>query len=134
MGSFLKIGRSANKRAIHLKSLEVDADVLATHQLDLVAQLERQLRAVHRTMRQIERLRSVKRRVGPELSNGEKANTLKHLTAELTAIDQELDTQHESCQEMQSTVDKMRARLRAMKLASSADLTDEPESPDQPPT
>ena len=123
------------KRTHHLKSLEVDAEVLATHQLDLVAQLERQLRAVHRTMRQIERLRSVKRRVGAEMSNGQKANALNHLTDELTEIDQELNTQHESCQEMQITVDKMRARLRAMKLGSSSDsATDEPKSPDQPPT
>ena len=64
-------------------------------------------------MRQIERLRSVKRRAGAELSNGEKANALNHLTDELTEIDQELNTQHESCREMQITSDKMRARLRA---------------------
>jgi chaperonin cofactor prefoldin len=108
--------------------------MLVAHQLDLVAQLERQLRAVHRTMRQIEQLRNAKGRVGRELSNGEKATTLNHLTDELTAIDQELNTQHESCREMQSTVDKMRARLRAMRRASPADASSgEPESPNQPP-
>jgi chaperonin cofactor prefoldin len=122
------------KRAIHLESLEFDAELLVALQLDLVAQLEYQLRAVHRTMRQIEQLRSAKRRVGPELSNGEKATTLNHLTNELTAIDQELNRQHESCREMQSTVDKMRARLRAMRRATAADSSSrEPESPTQPP-
>jgi chaperonin cofactor prefoldin len=118
------------KRAAHVEPLELDAEMLVALQLDLVAQLERQLRAVHRTMRQIERLRNAKRRVGRELSNGEKATTLNHLTDELTAIDQELKTQHESCREMQSTVDKMRARLRGMKRASPADSSPgEPESP-----
>jgi chaperonin cofactor prefoldin len=132
------------KRAAQLESLqddadrrfdlEFDAEVLVALQLDLVAQLERQLRAVHRTMRQIEQLRNAKRRVGPELSNGEKSTTLNHLTDELTAIDHELKTQHESCREMQTTVDKMRARLRAMQRASPTDTSSgEPESPDQPP-
>lgn len=109
------------KRAAQLASLERDAEILVALQLDLVAQLEYQLRAVHRTMRKIEQLRSAERRVGRELSNGEKATTLNHLTDELTAIDQELNTQHESCREMQSTVDKMRGRLRGMKRASSAE-------------
>jgi hypothetical protein len=122
------------KRAAQLKSLELDAEILVAHQLDLVAQLECQLRAVHRTMRQIEQLRNAERRVGPQLSNGEKANTLNHLSDELTAIDQELETQHESCREMQATVDKMRAKLRAMKRASPGDSPPgEPESPNHPP-
>ena len=34
--------------------LEQDAELLAAYQLDLLAQLERQLRAVHLTMRHIE--------------------------------------------------------------------------------
>jgi prefoldin subunit 5 len=115
-------------------SLERDAEILVALQLDLVAQLECQLRAVHRTMRKIEQLRSAKSRVGRELSSGEKATTLNHLTDELTAIDQELNTQHESCREMQSTVDKMLGTLRGMKQASSAEsFPDEPESPKHPP-
>jgi hypothetical protein len=121
-------------RAALLESLELEAEILVAHQLDLLAQLERQLRAVHHTMRQIEQLRNGKHRLGRELSNGEKATTLNHLAGELTAIDQELNTQHESCLEMQSTVDKMRARLRAMKRPSPADSSPgEPESPNQPP-
>jgi phosphoglycerate-specific signal transduction histidine kinase len=122
------------KRAAHLASLERDAEILVALQLDLVAQVECQLRAVRRTMRQIEQLRSAERRVGRELSNGEKATTLHHLTDELTAIDQELNTQHESCREMQSTVDKMLGTLRGMKQASAAESSSgEPESPHQPP-
>jgi predicted phage-related endonuclease len=122
------------KRAADLESLERDAEILVALQLDLVAQLECQLRAVHRTMRKIEQLRSAKRRIGRELSNGEKATTLNHLTDELAAIDQELNTQHESCREMQSTVDKMLGRLRGMKQASSAESSlGKPESPNQPP-
>lgn len=122
------------KRAAQLQSLELDAEVLAAHQLDLVAQLECQLRAVHRTMRQIERLRSAKkRRVGPDLSNGEKTTTLNTLAEELTAIDQELDTQHQSCEDMQVTVAKMREQLRAMsRIAAPAMSSPKGESPSQP--
>lgn len=132
--TILTIRNMSSDRAFHLESLEFDAEVLVAHQLDLVAQLERQLRSVHRTMRQIERLRSAKRRAGPELSNGEKANTLERLSDELGAVDEELSTQHESCLEMQSTVEKMRARLRAMRrTAMSPGPSDDPESPNQPP-
>jgi chaperonin cofactor prefoldin len=127
------MGRMGDDRPFHVESLEFDAEILVAHQLDLVAQIERQLRAVHQTMRQIEQLRSAKRRAGPALSNGEKATTLKHLSDELAAIDQELSTQHESCVEMQSTVDKMRGRLRAMRHATRTLLpSDDPESPNQP--
>ena len=118
-------------RAPQIAEFEWEAEVLVAHQLDLVAQIERQLRAVHRTMRQIEQLRSAKRRVGHELSNGQKSHTLQHLTEELTAIDQELSTQHESCLEMQSTVEKMRAQLRAMRPHPKTRSTD-PESSSQP--
>jgi chaperonin cofactor prefoldin len=114
-------------------TLEMDAEVLVAHQLDLIAQLEQQLRAVHRTMRQIERLRASRRRAGQELSNGEKNNTLRHLTEELTAIDRELNTQHESCVEMQLTVDKMRARLRDMRAGAAPASADARQSPHEPP-
>jgi seryl-tRNA synthetase len=123
----------AEDRTSHRRTLELDAEVLVAHQLDLIAQLEQQLRAVHRTMRQIERLRASRREAGLELSNGEKNSTLRHLTEELTAIDQELHTQHESCVEMQSTVDKMRARIRAMREAPTPPGSDGREPPHQPP-
>ena len=44
--------------------------MLAIYQLDLLADVERQVRAVQHTMRHIEKLRGVRQRVGPELSNG----------------------------------------------------------------
>jgi hypothetical protein len=121
-------------RASNPEDFEVDAEVLVAYQLDLVAQLECQLRAVHHTMRQIEQLRSGTRRVGPELPNGGKVKTLNHLTDELTAIDQELTRQHESCLEMLRTVGKMRDTLRAKKVVStSPSPSDDSESPNQPP-
>jgi vacuolar-type H+-ATPase subunit I/STV1 len=98
--------------------VERAAELLAVNQLDLLAQLERQLRAVHRTMRQIEKLRSAKDRVGDELSNGQKIDALDHLTDELGVIDQELSTQHESCQIMLDTVETMRGRLREIRTLS----------------
>jgi hypothetical protein len=50
----------------------VEAEVLVAYQLDLLARIEHQLRSVHKTMRQIEKLRSSQHRVGPELSNGQR--------------------------------------------------------------
>jgi hypothetical protein len=110
----------SDQRARQLEALETDAEVLVTHQLDLVAQLERQLRAVHHTMRRIEQLRGAKRRRAGSvtLSNEARDHTLEHLTGELASIDAELDPQHELCLEMQTSVDKMRARLRARRRAS----------------
>ena len=100
--------------------VEGEAEVLVAFQLDLLAQLECQLRAVHRTMRQIEKLRSAKaRREGAVVSNGEKLDALEHLTHELEAIDKELATQHESCGLMLETVETMRGRLRELRQSSS---------------
>jgi hypothetical protein len=104
-------------------AVEKEAEYLVVHQLDLLAQLERQLRAVHLTMRQIEKLRSPEYRVGNELSNGQKLDTLDYLTKELAAIDQELETQHESCQSMLATVEKMRQRLRQIRTPSTTTPT-----------
>jgi len=121
----------SDQRTRDLEALETDAEVLVAHQLDLVAQLERQLRAVHRTMRWIEQLRRAKRRRAGSvtLSNGERNHTLEHLTGELTSIDAELETQHELCLEMQATVEEMRARLRAMRHGSiSPPPSDDPGS------
>lgn len=57
----------------------------------------------------------------------------EHLSGELTAIDAELDTQHELCLEMQTTVEKMRARLCAMRHGSvSTPPSDDPGSNPQP--
>jgi hypothetical protein len=109
-------------RAAIIKAFEDGAEVIAVHQLDLLAQLEGQLRAVHKTMRCIEKLRSDRHRVGPELSNAERADTLQSLANELTAIDEELHIQHQSCAEMQRSIGKMQARLAALRqLTMSGD-------------
>jgi len=117
--------------AVRIRALvETEAEVLVVYQLDLLAQLEHQLRAVNRTMRQIEKLRSAKDRVGDELSNGEKIDTLDRLTGEIEIIEQELATQHDSCQVMLETVEHMRQRLRQIRAgaggAVSARQRDDP--------
>jgi hypothetical protein len=100
--------------------VEREAEALVAYQLDLLAQLECQLRAVHRTMRQIEKLRSAEgRREGVRVSNGEKLDALEHLTHEVEAIDEELATQHESCGLMLETVETMRGRLRELRKSST---------------
>ena len=110
------MGDAAGVRVI----VEREAEFLVAHQLDLLAQLERQLRAVHLTMRQIEKLRSAKdRREGVSLSNGAKMDALDSLTQELKSIDEELKTQHDSCREMLDTVETMRARLGQLRQAST---------------
>lgn len=84
-------------------------------QLDLIAQLEFQLRAVHRTMRHIERLRNVRNRVGPELSNGERGDALWHLAHDLTVIEEQAGTQRQSCHDMQDAVTRMQSRVIALR-------------------
>jgi hypothetical protein len=103
------------------RALEEEAEVLVNYQVDLIGQLERQLRAIHHTMRQIEKLRGSALRVGRELSNGEKVDTLRHLSDELFSIDHELATQHESCMEMQTAIGEMRGRLRVLRQTTEPD-------------
>lgn len=98
-----------------IKAFEAEAEVLVVHQLDLLAQLEAQLRAVHHSMRAIEKLRSVRLRVGPRLTNGERAKILHALSSELATIDQELEIQHQSCEDMQRSIREMQARLSALR-------------------
>ena len=113
--------------------VEQDAEQLAVYQLDLLGQLEHQLRAVHLTMRQIEKLRTAKG-IGSTLSNGQKIDALDHLTQELGVIDQELNTQHASCQWMLETVEKMRQHLRRLRIGSSgAQQAIERQGTEQPP-
>jgi chaperonin cofactor prefoldin len=102
-------------RISQIRDFELEAEVLVAHQLDLLAQIEGQLRAVHQTMRRIERLRNVNNRVGPELSNGARQEVLAALTQELNAVDAQLLLQHQSSRDMQSTIAKMQERLAAIK-------------------
>jgi len=69
---------------------ESEAELLVNYQLDLIAQLESQLRAIHHTMRHLEKLRGAKHRVGPNLSNLQRADTLLHLSEDLTGLDGQL--------------------------------------------
>ena len=62
-------------------------------------------------MRQIEKLRGVKHRVGPELSNVERGDALKILTRELGTLTKHLNTQGTTCREMLDTVERMQRRL-----------------------
>jgi chaperonin cofactor prefoldin len=97
-----------------LERVENEAEFLVVNQLDLLAQLELQMRLVNRCMRQIEKLRNARYRVGPELTPRQRDRTLTNLKAELTELDEYLGTQQESCKEMHATIDAMRKRLRAL--------------------
>jgi hypothetical protein len=117
-----------------ITAFEVDAEFLVLEQLDLLAQVEAQLRAVHHTMRRIEKLRNPKHRVGPALSDGVRGDTLAGLSAELEALDSHLATQHSCCHEMLNTVERMRNRLALAKgqTAPTRDLSPTPESGEGP--
>jgi hypothetical protein len=113
-------------RAAGIKAFEAEAEKIVVHQLDLVAQLEAQLRAVHHTMRAIEKMRTARYRVGRELSNGDRSATLTTLAGEIQAIDEELRIQHQSCLDMQRSIREMQARLTALRKAAATDA--EPEA------
>ena len=101
------------------RKLESEAEVLAASQLDLLAQIEAQLRAVHHLMRRIEPLRA---RSGGQpseaMTNGERADTLTGLSGDLEAIEQQLSVQLGCCEDMLATIAQMRQRLPALKQAA----------------
>ncbi len=119
-----------DSRASILLALEQKAEFLVAHQLDLLAQIEEHLRGVHHTMRRIERLRSARHRIGPELSNGERQQVLGGLSDELTEIDEHLVTQHQSCQMMQVIIQQMQARLTELRQVADQ-FEEDPETPDE---
>ena len=102
-------------RAQQVRAFEEEAEELATYQLDLLALLEYQLRSVHQTMRQIGKLRNARARVGPELTNGERGETLTQLHLELDAIDVEVKAQRQVSSDMHQTVDRMQQRLNTFR-------------------
>jgi predicted nucleic acid-binding Zn-ribbon protein len=110
-----------SNRARQIALLEREAELLVALQLDLIAQLEFQLRAVHRTMRHIERLRNVRNRVGPELSNGERGDALAHLAHDLTVIEEQAGTQRQSCHDMQDAVTRMQSRVIELRQRITGD-------------
>jgi hypothetical protein len=128
-----------NSRAAGLHDLEQDAELLVLEQLDLLAQVEAQLRAVQHTMRCIEKLRAAKFRPGQaELSHGQRADVLVGLSEELRVLDEHLDLQHQCGSEMQKTVERMQQRLKVLREAAAqasetaahSDRSDEGEPPD----
>ena len=105
-------------RAARLSALDRDAELLAVEQLDLLAQVEAQVRAVNHTMRRIEKLRETKYRVGPELSNGQRQEMLQELRDELRSLDTHLGLQHVCGREMQTTVERMQRRVSELRRAA----------------
>ena len=96
-----------------LRDFEDHAEELVVYQLDLLAHLEQQLRAAHHLMRNIEKLRNVKkkRRGTAELSDGERGDTLSHLDTELDALDTQVRTQRQLCSDMHQTINQMQKKL-----------------------
>lgn len=111
--------RESLHRQRQTRLFEEEAETLATYQLDLLAELERQIRAVHQAMRHIEKLRSVKERVGPELSNRQREGTLSALATAISDLESHVDTEHECCGSMQSTITQMRERIAALRERAS---------------
>jgi hypothetical protein len=75
-------------------------------------------------MRHIERLRSAKNRVGPELSNGRRESELIGLDVEVGgALDAELAAEHGCCMDMRDTIAKMQARVADLRRRTSVSST-----------
>jgi chromosome segregation ATPase len=107
----------SESREQQVRHFEELAEWLAAEQLDLLAQLEAQLRAVHHTMRRIATLRSKEHRRGTEdePTDGERKLALNGLAGEIQGLDEHVNTQAECCQAMLRTVAKMQRRLSEMK-------------------
>ena len=122
------MGTEGPSRDTILVGLEQQAEELNAHQLDLIAQIEAHLRAVHHTMRRIGALRSARHRVGPELSNGERRMALDDLSAQIHDIEEQLKVQEETCRSMHELVRKMLNAAWALKIVAArlTCKTDEP--------
>ena len=82
-------------------------------------------------MRNIEKLRHAKkRRVGPELSNGERGDTLSHLDAELDALDTQVRTQRQLCSDMHQTINQMQRKLEEFRQVTRRSPTPGEEASD----
>jgi hypothetical protein len=121
LGYDFAMDSDGSDRKTQLRRFEVEAEMLALHQLDLIAQLELQLGAVHHTMRHIEKLRSRRSRAGSELTNGERGNELDRLASEIHALERQVETQRLSCQNMQHTIETMQKRLEGMRPSPRPD-------------
>jgi hypothetical protein len=100
--------------------LETEAEVLVVYQLDLLAQVEAQVRAVHHLMRRLNQLRArTPRQPGVALSNGDRSDTMAGLAAEVEAIGKQLSVQQECCGDMQTTIARMQERLPVLKKVAA---------------
>jgi hypothetical protein len=70
-------------------------------------------------MRHIEKLRTARDRVGPELSNGQRGNTLKSLSDEIAQLEVHFQSEHECCTEMQTTIAQMQSLLKQLRARTS---------------
>jgi len=96
--------------------LEGFAEQLTAHQIELIAQIEGHLRAVHHTMRRIGTLRTVRQSVGPELSNGERREVLARLAEELAAIERQLESEEDTCRAMHMIVRRMQEGMADLRM------------------
>jgi predicted nucleic acid-binding Zn-ribbon protein len=120
-------------RTRQIQAFERDAEMLVVYQLDLLAQLERQLRTVHQMMRHIERLRGAKHRIGAELSNGQRGDELITLSDEIGTVESHINAQRECCTDMQTTIAHMQNLLTELRRAVATHVpralsTDSPEA------
>jgi hypothetical protein len=119
-------------RTSTIRALEAAAEQLVVYHLDLLAQIEAQLRTAHHTMRRIDRLRTARRRSGLELTDGQRQATLTTLSQEVTALDDHLRAEHECCVLMHETIKQMQARLTDLKeSAARLDNDSEPDPSNQ---
>jgi hypothetical protein len=96
--------------------------MLAISHLDLLAQLERQLRAVHQTMRHIDKLRHLKRRVEPAapVAADQLHVAPTSLDEDIEALESHLHVEHSCCSHMRDTIIKMQCRVADLRKHASA--------------
>jgi hypothetical protein len=112
----------AHDRALEFEVFLQDAEMLAVSHLVLLAQLERQLRAVHQTMRYVDKLRHLKRRVEPPTppSPDQSQTTPTSLDEDIEALDSHLHVEHSCCSRMRDTIIKMQSRVADLRRRASA--------------
>jgi chromosome condensin MukBEF ATPase and DNA-binding subunit MukB len=101
----------ASDRALETLAFERDTEMLAACQLDLLAQLERQLRAVHHAMQHIDKLRNFAHRAEPALTVEARHSMLTRVDEAIEALDSQLQVEHSCCSHMRDTIIKMQARV-----------------------
>jgi uncharacterized coiled-coil protein SlyX len=104
-------------RVIEQCGVDEMADWLAGQQLDLLAQVDAQLRAVHRVLRRIEKVRAARHAEGPlPPSEDRRGKGVKALSGEIAELDVHLASQADCCREMMATIEGMQSRIADVKL------------------